>query len=101
VASTFHWQPLINGYSDYMPPDFYESLPALQTFPSAEAFEVLRAKQVRWIVVHFHAYPPEVAAVLRQELLVMTSRLRVAVDDDRVSLYEVIWPTPQSAARRP
>jgi hypothetical protein len=101
LASTFHWQPLINGYSDHMPEDFFEALPALQTFPSAEAFEVLRAKQVRWVVVHFDAYPPEVGPVLRPQLMGMTDRLRIAVDAYPISLYEVIWPTPQSAARRP
>ena len=101
LASTFHWQPLINGYSDHMPEDFFDALPALQTFPSAEAFEVLRAKQVRWVVVHFDAYPPEVGPALRPQLMNMTDRLRVAVDEYPISLYEVIWPMPQSAARRP
>ena len=101
LASTFHWQPLINGYSDHMPEDFFAALPALQTFPSAEAFEVLRAKQVRWVVVHFDAYPPEVGPALRPQLMNMTDRLRVAVDEYPISLYEVIWPMPQSAGRRP
>ena len=101
LASTFHWQPLINGYSDHMPVDFFDALPALQTFPSAEAFEVLRAKQVRWVVVHFDAYPPEVGPALRPQLMTMTDRLRLAVDEYPISLYEVIWPMPQSAARRP
>ena len=101
LASTFHWQPLINGYSDHMPEDFFDALPALQTFPSAEAFEVLRAKQVRWVVVHFDAYPPEVGPALRPQLMNMTDRLRVAVDEYPISLYEVIWPMPESAARRP
>lgn len=101
LASTFHWQPLINGYSDHMPEDFFDALPALQTFPSAEAFEVLRAKQVRWVVVHFDAYPPEVGPALRPQLMNMTDRLRVAVDEYPISLYEVIWPMPPSAARRP
>jgi hypothetical protein len=100
LASTFHWQPLINGYSDHMPADFFESLPALQTFPSPEAFDVLRAKQVRWVVVHFDAYPPDVGPVLRPQLLKMTNQLRVAVDEYPISLYEVIWPTPQSASSR-
>ena len=101
LASTFHWQPLVNGYSDYMPGDFFESLPVLQTFPSPEAFELLRAKGVRWIVVHLDQYPDGVGPVLRQQLANMTGRLRVAVDEYPISLYEVIWPMPQSAPRRP
>lgn len=101
LASTFHWQPLINGYSDHMPADFFESLPALERFPSPEAWAVLRAREVRWIVVHFDAYPPEVGPVLRPQLLGMTDRLRIVVDAYPVSLYEVIWPRPQNAALRP
>lgn len=101
LASTFHWQPLINGYSDHIPTDFFESLPALETFPSVDAWAVLRAKEVRWIVVHFDSYSPEAGPVLRPQLLAMTDRLRVVVDAYPVSLYEVIWPRPQSAAQRP
>jgi hypothetical protein len=100
LASTFHWQPLINGYSDFMPGDFFEALPALETFPSPEAFEVLRAKEVRWIVVHFDTYPPGVGPVLREQLEDMKDELRVAVDDYPTSLYEVLWPMPQTAPQR-
>jgi hypothetical protein len=91
LASTFHWQPLINGYSDHMPADFFEALPALQTFPSEQAWEVLRSRQVRWIVVHFDLYPPETGPALRAQLMEMTGQLRLAVDDYPVSLYEVIY----------
>jgi hypothetical protein len=101
LASTFHWQPLINGYSDHMPADFYEASPILWTFPSAQAWEVLRARQVRWIVVHFDAYPPEVGTILRPQLRGMTTDLRVVVDEYPASLYEVIWPRPQSGPRQP
>jgi hypothetical protein len=100
LASTFHWQPLINGYSDYMPADFFESAPVLETFPSTEALALLREKGVRWIVVHFDVYPPGEGPGVRKQLLAMTDRLRLAVDEP-ISLYEVIWPTPQSAARQP
>lgn len=101
LMSTFHWQPLINGYSDHMPADFFEALPALTTFPSEAAWQVIRARGVRWVAVHFDAYPPEVGPVLRPQLKKMTDRLRLVVDEYPVSLYEVIWPTPQSAVPRP
>ena len=91
LASTFHWQPLINGYSDYMPADYFESLPTLDTFPSPAAFAVLHAKGVRWIVVHLDKYSPGVGPALRTQLANMTDRVRVAVDEYPISLYEVIW----------
>ena len=91
VESTFHWQPLINGYSDHMPGDHFDSMPVLQTFPSPEAFALLHAKGVRWIVVHLDKYPPGVGPELRTQLAGMAERVRVAVDAYPVSLYEVIW----------
>lgn len=101
LMSTFHWQPLINGYSDHMPADFFEALPALATFPSEAAWQVIRARRVRWVAVHFDAYPPEVGPILRPQLKKMTDRLRLVVDEYPVSLYEVLWPTPQSPVARP
>jgi len=101
LMSTFHWQPLLNGYSDHMPQDFFAALPALATFPSPEAWEILRARGIRWVTVHFDAYPPEVGPVLRPQLKTMTDRLRLVVDEYPVSLYEVIWPTPQSGVPWP
>jgi hypothetical protein len=101
LASTFHWQPMINGYSDHMPADFFEDSTTLETFPSPAAFEILRRKAVRWVVVHFDAYPPGEGPALRLRLQTMTDRLRLAVDEYPVSLYEVIWPRPQTAAQRP
>ena len=29
LASTAHWQPLVNGYSDHIPQDFRDHAPAL------------------------------------------------------------------------
>ena len=34
VNSTRHWQPLLNGYSDYIPPDFRTLAVTLASFPS-------------------------------------------------------------------
>ena len=42
LGSTAHWQPLVGGYSDFIPADFFEGAPLLETFPNAEAFAWLR-----------------------------------------------------------
>jgi hypothetical protein len=62
---------------------------------------VLRARGVRWVVVHFNDYPPDVGPVLRKQLQAMPDRLRLVVDEHPVSLYEVIWPTPGLKTRPP
>ena len=52
LASTAHWQPLINGYSDHIPQDFRDNAPPLDTFPSREAFAILEPLGARYAVVH-------------------------------------------------
>ncbi|MSO50446.1 MAG: hypothetical protein EXQ49_11215 [Acidobacteria bacterium] len=101
LMSTFHWQPLINGYSDHTPTGFPEDAAALASFPSPEAWAVLRTRGVRWVVVHFNDYPADVGPALRPQLQAMPNRLRLVVDEFPVSLYEVIWPMPPGAAQQP
>ncbi|MDA1307454.1 MAG: hypothetical protein O2917_09360, partial [Acidobacteria bacterium] len=101
LLSTFHWQPLINGYSDFMPEDFFEATPTLQTFPSVEALDLLRQRQVRWVVVHFDKYPDAARRPLRSALRRMPTQLRLVVDEPGVSLYEVIWPMRPIASPPP
>ncbi len=43
VNSTRHWQPLINGYSDYIPPDFRTLAVTLASFPSPRELRSLEA----------------------------------------------------------
>lgn len=52
LASTSHWRPLVNGYSDYIPPDFFEHMGTLATFPSRDAFKILEPLGVRYAIFH-------------------------------------------------
>ena len=50
--STFHWQPLVNGYSAYSPTNYVRTLNVLRTFPDAESIGRLRRLKVGYVVVH-------------------------------------------------
>jgi hypothetical protein len=50
--STTHWRPLINGYSGYSPPSFWERAARLERFPSDDTLAELCALGVRYVVVH-------------------------------------------------
>ncbi len=56
LFSTAHWFPLVNGYSDYFPPDFREAAIVLDSFPSNDAFNALRKRRVRYIVIHWDMF---------------------------------------------
>ena len=101
LMSTFHWQPLLNGYSDHFPDDYMTAKPVLTTFPSQEAVALLQERGVRWVVVHFNRYPVDYARQLRPLMRTMAKQLRVVIDDTEVGLYEVIFPMRPAALRLP
>jgi Dolichyl-phosphate-mannose-protein mannosyltransferase len=90
LFSTYHWQPLVNGYSDNFPPDFYQLASTLQSFPSAEAFEALDTRQTRYIIVHYGRYSAAHATDVRTRLSAFQSRLRPLLSADSIELYELI-----------
>jgi hypothetical protein len=57
--STWHWQPLINGYSGYYPPIYILTLERMVSFPDVESIGRLKRLGVRYIVIHRALYPPE------------------------------------------
>jgi hypothetical protein len=51
-ASTFDWQPLVNGYTGYPPPEAWERMPTLSRMPDAASVERARQLRVRFVLVH-------------------------------------------------
>jgi hypothetical protein len=66
--STFHWFPLVNGYSGVYPKSYVTRLDHLRRFPDARALNQLRADQVRYVLVHVRGYLPEDFSALRARL---------------------------------
>ncbi len=93
LMSTYHWQPLVNGYSDHTPPDAIEATPKLGAFPGPEAWDVIDERGVRYIVIHWHIYAEAGAAV--RDAVSRDARLHLMLDTPEMSLYQVI-----SRARR-
>jgi hypothetical protein len=90
LASTAHWMPMVNGYSDFIPPDFYEHVMLLAPFPSRDAFKILEPNRVRYAVFHMNGYNTinrdEVLARLRE----FEPYLRPLYIDDTTRLYEIV-----------
>jgi hypothetical protein len=64
--STFHWQPIINGYSGFAPQSYLDQIYALRNFPDEEAMISLRRVGVRYVVVHLAAYDRDKAVLVQQ-----------------------------------
>jgi hypothetical protein len=54
--STFHWMPLLNGYSGYYPPVYIHRLIPLGRFPDANSIRWLEGSGARYVVVHSGGY---------------------------------------------
>jgi hypothetical protein len=79
LNSTRHWKPLVNGYSAFIPPSFYNICDALASFPAPDAMRALRDLLVTHVVVHDDAvYLPE-----------NVDGLTLIERRDRISLYRV------------
>jgi hypothetical protein len=51
--STFHWLPIVNGYSAYPPQSYLDVMDAVQGLPGPDALgRVLARVRPRWIVLH-------------------------------------------------
>ena len=57
--STFHWKPLINGYSGYHPRSYLRRLEGLRTFPDDASLDVLQRSGVNYVIVHLSEYESE------------------------------------------
>ena len=93
VNSTRHWQPLLNGYSDYIPPDFRELAATMASFPSTESFDAMKKRRTRYIVIHRELYGGRTAPLIEERLQPFKPYLRPVADDGKVAIYEIAaWP---------
>jgi len=94
LASTAHWMPLVNGYSDYIPPDFYEHVMLLAPFPSRDAFKILEPNGVRYAVFHMYGYNAENRHDVETRLKEFERYLRPLYVDDSTKLFEIVGFPP-------
>jgi len=91
--STYHWRPLINGYSDYIPPDFVDITVPVSSFPNPEGFQILRERRARYVLFRPDWYAASSRAALMERLAIYGPFLRPHVTKGDVWLYEIIaWP---------
>jgi hypothetical protein len=88
LMSTYHWQPLVNGYSDHTPPDALDATPKLASFPGPAAWETIAERRARYVILHWDIYAdagPPVREAVNQD-----RRLHLVLDTPQMSLYQVV-----------
>ena len=82
-----HRQPVIFGYGTHILREFRETMPTLATFPAPAALDLLRQRDVGWVVVTPGAYGPEWPSVA--DGIEHVPSLRLATELDGVRVYEL------------
>ncbi len=93
LGSTFHWQELVNGYSDFIPGEWRQAVLPISSFPTRPAFRILGDLGVRYVVFHLNGYSRGARVRLLDQLERYRQFLRPLVQQDDVWLYEIVdWP---------
>jgi hypothetical protein len=90
LDSTTHWKPLVDGYSDYIPPDFDARAETLADFPSLGSLTDMKRDGIRYAVVHLQPYEPAMRAELEARARALAPYLRELHRDDELLLFEVV-----------
>jgi hypothetical protein len=93
LNSTAHWQPLINGYSDYIPGDFRDMVILVSSFPRRDSFAILEKLGARYAVFHLNFYDRVSRPRLLARLEEFSPYLRPLAREGDVWLFEIVgWP---------
>lgn len=93
LYSAFHWQPIVNGYSDFTPPGFEAMAGPVNAFPDPDSFALLRSLGVRYVVWRADEYNDEARAILEARFPPYAEHLRPLTRDQHTWLYEIVsWP---------
>jgi hypothetical protein len=95
LASTVHWMPLVNAYSDFTPESFDDSLDVLAGFPSRASIDVLQKDGVRYAIVHVDEYRKNHQLdQLEASLAEFGPSLTLLYKDNRSRLYALPGASP-------
>jgi len=94
LQSTSHWMPLVNGYSDYLPPDFVDHVMTLAPFPSRDSLKLLEPGRVRYAIFHRYWYSDDTWATVTPRMKEFAPYLRRIFAGEGTELYEIVGFPP-------
>jgi len=94
LQSTHHWMPLVNGYSDYIPPDFVDHVMTLAAFPSRDSLKLLEPGRVRYAIIHRYWYGDDTWATVVPRMQEFARYLKPIYKGEGTELYEIVGFPP-------
>jgi hypothetical protein len=96
--SAYHWKNLVNGYSAYIPPGYTIIGEAMQSFPSASTFNLLRDLDVDYVLVHTEWFLSGEGKRVKAELEKFPDRAKIIKATEGDCLYQ-LTPLPKQIVR--
>ena len=91
LLSTYHWHPLVNGYSDHIPQWFRDEVIRISSFPTAESLQIVVGRhQAKYAIVHSRYYDSRSRLRLRERLEQYKDYVRPVLTEGDVWLYEIV-----------
>lgn len=90
LNSTTHWMPLVNGYSDYIPPDFVANVMTLAPFPTEPALRLLKPLGVKYAVIHLYGYNASNRQDVETRLAALQRYFQLLYEGEGTRLYEIV-----------
>ena len=84
-SSTYHWKKMVNGYSGFFPPSYWDMNKTLQNFPSKKSIALLREMGVKYAIIHEEAFGWERWRGMKDGL----SRLKHVLSFGKDHVYEL------------
>lgn len=92
LNATAHWQPLMNGYSGYIPDSYREAADRLWYFPEQRAFDALRDLGATHVMLHLEKFTPQEVADIERVLRGSSALELIGSDTTGHRLYRVRRP---------
>jgi hypothetical protein len=80
--STFHWFPLVNGYSGTYPPSYLDRLERVLGFPEEQSILQLRRDNVAYVILHRSSYTPAAFEEMRNRVATGGALVELGSFDD-------------------
>ncbi|AMY09617.1 hypothetical protein LuPra_02837 [Luteitalea pratensis] len=91
LLSTYHWHPLVNGYSDHIPQWFRDEVIRISSFPTAESLHIVVDRhQAKYAIFHTRYYDSRSRLRLRERLEQYKDYVRPIIGEGDVWLYEIV-----------
>lgn len=93
LQSMYHWRPMVNGYSDHIPPGFRAMVETVKYFPSRDSFLLLKRRGVRYVIFHLRHYDRPHLRRVMENIATYSQYLTPRHISDDSWLYEITsWP---------